>query len=125
MIKKSGTRLCLAGIRKQKLSRGPRIESGIRYRNIFIEGESFMALLINEDCVNCGVCEPECPNEAISEGDDIFVIEWEHCTECVGWYEEPQCVEVCPVDCIPKDPEHVETNEELLEKKELLVNGGG
>ncbi len=84
-----------------------------------------MALLINEDCVNCGVCEPECPNEAISEGDDIFVIEWERCTECVGWYEDPQCVEVCPVDCIPKDPEHVETNEELLEKKELLVNGGG
>jgi len=52
------------------------------------------------------------------------VIEWESCTECVGWYEEPQCVEVCPVDCIPKDPEHVETNEELLEKKEVLVNGG-
>lgn len=64
-----------------------------------------MALLITEDCVNCGVCEPECPNEAISEGDDIFVIEWEHCTECVGWYEEAQCVEVCPVDCIPKDPD--------------------
>ena len=76
-----------------------------------------MALLINEDCVNCGVCEPECPNEAISEGDDIFVIEWERCTECVGWYEEAQCVEVCPVDCIPKDPEHVETKEQLLEKK--------
>ena len=76
-----------------------------------------MALLITEDCVNCGVCEPECPNEAISEGDDIFVIEWEHCTECVGWYEEAQCVEVCPVDCIPKDPEHEETQEELLEKK--------
>jgi ferredoxin len=124
MIKKSGTRPCSAGIRKQKISRGHRIESGVRYRNIFIEGESFMALLINEDCVNCGVCEPECPNEAISEGDDIFVIEWESCTECVGWYEDPQCVEVCPVDCIPKDPEHVETNEQLLEKKELLVNGG-
>ena len=76
-----------------------------------------MALLINEDCVNCGVCEPECPNEAISEGDDIFVIEWERCTECVGWYEEAQCVEVCPVDCIPKDPEHEETKEQLLEKK--------
>ena len=58
-----------------------------------------MSLLINEDCVNCGVCEPECPNEAISEGDDIYVIDWEHCTECVGWYEEAQCVEVCPVDC--------------------------
>jgi len=83
-----------------------------------------MALLINDDCVNCGVCEPECPNEAISEGDDIFVIEWESCTECVGWYEDTQCVEVCPVDCIPKDPEHVETKEELLAKKEVLVNGG-
>ena len=87
-------------------------------------GDIFMALLITEDCVNCGVCEPECPNEAISEGDDIFVIEWVHCTECVGWYEEAQCVEVCPVDCIPKDPEHEETKEELLEKKEKLVNGG-
>jgi ferredoxin len=76
-----------------------------------------MALMINEDCVNCGVCEPECPNEAISEGDDIFVIDWEHCTECVGWYEDAQCVEVCPVDCIPKDPEHVETLEELMAKK--------
>ncbi len=84
-----------------------------------------MALLINEDCVNCGVCEPECPNEAISEGDDIYVIDWEHCTECVGWYEEAQCVEVCPVDCIPKDPEHVESQEELLTKKEALVNGQG
>ena len=83
-----------------------------------------MSLLITEDCVNCGVCEPECPNEAISEGDDIFVIDWEHCTECVGWYEEAQCVEVCPVDCIPKDPEHEETQEQLLEKKENLVNGG-
>ena len=62
-----------------------------------------MALLINEDCVNCGVCEPECPNEAITEGDEIYVIEWEKCTECVGWYEDPQCVEVCPVDCIPMD----------------------
>ena len=83
-----------------------------------------MALLITEDCVNCGVCEPECPNEAISEGDDIFVIECEHCTECGGGYEEAQCVEGCPVDCIPKDPEHEETKEELLEKKERLVNGG-
>jgi len=83
-----------------------------------------MALLITEDCVNCGVCEPECPNEAISEGDDVFVIDWELCTECVGWYDDPQCVEVCPVDCIPKDAEHVESKEELLAKKERLVNGG-
>ena len=93
-------------------------------REFVIFGDIFMALMINEDCVNCGVCEPECPNEAIWEGDDIFVIDWEHCTECVGWYEEAQCVEVCPVDCIPKDPEHEETQEELLEKKEKLVDGG-
>ena len=93
-------------------------------REFVIFGDIFMALMINEDCVNCGVCEPECPNEAISEGDDIFVIDWEHCTECVGWYEEAQCVEVCPVDCIPKDPEHEETQEQLLEKKEKLVDGG-
>jgi len=53
------------------------------------------------------------------------VIDWEKCTECVGWYEEAQCVEVCPVDCIPKDPEHVETQEELLTKKEALVDGQG
>ena len=59
-----------------------------------------MALIITEDCVNCGVCEPECPNEAISEGDDIFVIDWEHCTECVGWYEDAQCVEVLRVDIL-------------------------
>ncbi len=82
-----------------------------------------MALTITEDCVNCGVCEPECPNEAITEGDEIYIIDWEKCTECVGWYEDPQCVEVCPVDCIPGDPEHVETQEELLAKKEALVNG--
>ena len=95
-----------------------------RIRELVKSGDTFMALMINEDCVNCGVCEPECPNEAISEGDDIFVIDWEHCTECVGWYEEAQCVEVCPVDCIPKDPEHEETQEQLLEKKEKLVAGG-
>ena len=82
----------------------------------FYEGEN-MLVIHPDECIDCGVCEPECPNEAISEGDDIFVIEWESCTECVGWYEEAQCVEVCPVDCIPKDPEHVETKEQLLEKK--------
>jgi len=118
-MKKFGIRRYLAGTRKQKLS------NEIPYKREFvIFGDILMALLITEDCVNCGVCEPECPNEAISEGDDIFVIDWEHCTECVGWYEEAQCVEVCPVDCIPKDPEHEETHEQLMEKKENLVNGG-
>lgn len=76
-----------------------------------------MALLINEECVNCGVCEPECPNDAISEGEDLYVIEWTKCTECLGHHDEPQCIEVCPVDCIVKDPDHEETKEELLAKK--------
>ena len=80
-----------------------------------------MALFITDQCINCDVCEPECPNEAIFEGDEIYYIDWERCTECIGWYEDPQCVEVCPVDCIPKDPEHVESEEELLEKKKNLV----
>ena len=59
-----------------------------------------MALLITDECINCDVCEPECPNEAISQGEDIYVIDPTRCTECVGHFDEPQCVEVCPVDCI-------------------------
>ncbi|MBI4378545.1 MAG: YfhL family 4Fe-4S dicluster ferredoxin [Nitrospinae bacterium] len=77
-----------------------------------------MALKITEECVNCGVCEPECPNEAISEGSDMYVIDPHKCTECVGYFDEPQCVEVCPVDCITPDPEYKETREQLLAKKE-------
>lgn len=79
-----------------------------------------MALLINDECVNCGVCEPECPNEAITEGEDIYIIDPNKCTECVGHYDEPQCVDVCPVDCIPSDPDRNETKEELQAKYERL-----
>lgn len=75
-----------------------------------------MALYITEDCINCDVCEPECPNEAISQGDEYYEIDPDLCTECVGHYETPQCVEVCPVDCILKDPEHEETEEQLMDK---------
>lgn len=75
-----------------------------------------MSLIITDECINCDVCEPECPNNAITQGDEIYEIEPSLCTECVGHYDEPQCVEVCPVDCIPKDPERVETEAELLEK---------
>ncbi len=75
-----------------------------------------MALLINEDCINCAVCEPECPNNAISAGDDLFVIDPDKCTECVGHFEESQCIEVCPVDCIVIDPNHTETKDQLQEK---------
>jgi ferredoxin len=80
-----------------------------------------MALLINEECVNCGVCEPECPNSAISEGDDIYIIDPAKCTECVGHYDEPQCIEVCPVDCIVKDPSNEETKDQLQEKYKKLT----
>lgn len=79
-----------------------------------------MALMINEECVNCGVCDPECPNEAISPGDNMYVINPNTCTECVGFFEEPQCVEVCPVGCIVPDPEHQESKEDLLAKKDKL-----
>ena len=66
-----------------------------------------------EECINCGACEPECPNQAITAEDPIYVIAVDRCTECVGAHESPRCVEVCPVDCIVKDPDHVETPEAL------------
>lgn len=80
-----------------------------------------MALMITDECINCDVCEPECPNNAISAGDEIYVIDPERCTECVGHYDEPQCVAVCPVDCIPKDPERSETKAQLQLKYEKLM----
>ena len=80
-----------------------------------------MALMITDECINCDVCEPECPNEAISQGPDIYVIDPRKCTECVGHYPDPQCVRVCPVACIPLDPNHVETKEELYRKYKLLI----
>ncbi len=72
-----------------------------------------MALLITDACINCDVCEPECPNSAISQGEEIYVIAPNRCTECVGHYDTPQCVEVCPVDCIVLNPEMVESKEQL------------
>ena len=80
-----------------------------------------MALIITDECINCDVCEPECPNDAISQGEVIFYINPSKCTECVGHYDTPQCVEVCPVDCIPLDPIHVESNEQLQEKYRALL----
>ena len=80
-----------------------------------------MALLITDECINCDVCEPECPNNAISQGEEFYQIDPDLCTECVGHYETSQCVEVCPVDCIPLDPAHVETREELLAKYHRIV----
>ena len=75
-----------------------------------------MALIISDECINCDVCEPECPNGAISQGQDVYVINPDLCTECVGHHDKPQCMEVCPVDCISKDPEHVEDQAGLYEK---------
>ena len=75
-----------------------------------------MALMITDECINCDVCEPECPNDAISAGEEIYVIDAALCTECVGHHEVSQCVEVCPVDCIVLNPKIAETKEQLYEK---------
>ncbi|NOQ81522.1 MAG: YfhL family 4Fe-4S dicluster ferredoxin [Methylophaga sp.] len=83
-----------------------------------------MSLFITDECINCDVCEPECPNSAITQGDEIYEIDTALCTECVGHFDEPQCVEVCPVDCIPKDPDHEETQEELQGKYDTLMAAG-
>ena len=80
-----------------------------------------MALKITEDCINCAVCEPECPNSAISAGDEIFVIDPSKCTECVGHFDESQCIEVCPVDCIIIDPANTETKDQLQAKFQKLT----
>ena len=83
-----------------------------------------MALKITDQCINCDVCEPECPNGAISPGPEIYVIDPKRCTECVGHFEAPQCREVCPVDCIPLDPDHEESRETLQAKYEGLLAAG-
>ncbi|KHT21376.1 YfhL family 4Fe-4S dicluster ferredoxin [Pectobacterium brasiliense] len=80
-----------------------------------------MALLITHKCINCDMCEPECPNQAISMGTDIYEIDTTLCTECVGHYDTPTCQKVCPIDnTIIKDPNHVEGNEQLWEKYVLM-----
>jgi ferredoxin len=78
--------------------------------------EGDMATHITADCINCGACEPECPNEAISEGDEIYVIDPELCTECVGFYDHEACQAVCPVECCLPDPSHVEDESALIER---------
>jgi len=80
-----------------------------------------MALIITDECINCDVCEPECPNGAISQGEEIYLIDSKNCTECVGHYDVPQCVEVCPVDCIMPNPDVVESKAELRAKYESLI----
>ncbi|GIU02999.1 4Fe-4S dicluster domain-containing protein [Shewanella morhuae] len=80
-----------------------------------------MALLIDDSCINCDMCEPECPNQAIALGEEIYEIDPDRCTECVGHYDKPTCVSVCPIDCIDPDPNHVESNDELLVKFAVLT----
>lgn len=75
-----------------------------------------MAMFITDECILCGACEPECPNTAISEGVDAYLVDYSLCTECVGFYDEQQCVLVCPVDAVIFDPDHEETKQELKAK---------
>jgi ferredoxin len=82
-----------------------------------------MALRITDECINCDVCEPECPNGAIAQGAEIYVIYPHRCTECVGHFDAPQCRTVCPVDCIPLDPDFVETRDQLFAKYLRLAAG--
>lgn len=73
-----------------------------------------MATYITDACINCGACEPECPNEAISQGSDIYVIDQDNCTECVGFHEKEACQAVCPVECCLPDPNRAEAEGDLL-----------
>ncbi len=82
-----------------------------------------MAFKITEECIACGACEPECPNSAISEGDEQYIIDPDRCTECVGFFGTQQCAEVCPVDAPVPDPEQQETREQLLAKFRSLHPG--
>ena len=82
-----------------------------------------MAVKIIDTCISCGACEPECPNEAISPGDTIYVIDPDKCTECYGFYSESQCIAVCPVECIIPDEDHVDDVESLTAKFKRLHPG--
>ena len=79
-----------------------------------------MALLITEECTACDACREECPTSAIEENDPIYIIDPDRCTECVGFFDEPQCISVCPVDCIITDPDNIESVEELQYKLKQL-----
>jgi ferredoxin len=94
-----------------------------------------MSTMITEECINCGACEPECPNTAIYEGganyenngqsygalsQDFYYIVPEKCTECVGFFDQEQCAAVCPVDCCVPNPKDVETEEQLLARAKVL-----
>ena len=75
-----------------------------------------MATHITSECINCGACEPECPNSAISQGDETYVIDPERCTECVGFFDHEECQAVCPVECCLPDPARVEAEQALIQR---------
>lgn len=79
-----------------------------------------MATHITDECINCGACEPECPNEAISEGDDLYVIDPNLCTECVGFHDYEACQAVCPVECCVPDPDRRESEETLYQRAQEI-----
>jgi Pyruvate/2-oxoacid:ferredoxin oxidoreductase delta subunit len=79
-----------------------------------------MATIITNECINCGACEPECPNNAISQGENIYVIDPKLCTECVGFHDYEACAAVCPVDCCVTDPNNIETEETLIARARAL-----
>ncbi len=80
-----------------------------------------MAYIITEECINCGACEPDCPNLAISAGEERYVIDPAKCTECVGHFDASQCAVVCPVDACVPDPDRKETKDELMAKFHKLT----
>jgi len=80
------------------------------------EDSSSMSTMITEECINCGVCEAECPNQAITEGTENFQIDPVLCTECVGFHASEQCAAVCPVDCCVTDPNNLEPEELLFDR---------
>ncbi len=82
-----------------------------------------MVMMITDECINCDVCEPACPNDAISQGAEIYEIDPNLCTECLGHFDKPQCVEVCPIDCIPLNPDIKESKDELMQKYIRITSG--
>ena len=82
-----------------------------------------MALMITDECINCDVCEPACPNQAISMGPEYYLIDPQRCTECIGHFDQPQCVVLCPVACIPVDPQRLESTAQLWSKFRDLTEG--
>ncbi len=82
-----------------------------------------MSLMINDECIACDACREECPNEAIGEDEPIYIIDPDRCTECIGYYDEPNCISVCPVDAIVSDPDNIENIDELKYKFSKLSKG--